>query len=757
MTVSSSVNKSGPYAGAGIAGPFTVGFRFLAASHLRVIKTSAAGVDTDLTLTTDYTVSGVGASSGSVTLTAPLLPGEKLTIVRDVPFTQEADYVANDPFPAESHEQALDLLTMQTQQLKERTDAALTLPERVTGVSTELPAPVGGNVIGWDEAGTALRNISPATLASIIAYSSRQVLVANGGAAFYTLASDPGVIANTQVAVNGVLQTPNVDYTLSGTTLTPTTPFPAGTGNVVIVYGQALPVGSVTPDQMPYDATAAYVASTLGGHTLGDPVDPHDFPWLAVGDGSADDAAKLNAALAYAASSGRRIVQLRNKTYRCTASILLNAQGLQLRGLGQLATTLLIDHTSGPGVNISQPYCQLSDLTVRASTTRANFTTGGTYDLATGLFGVQIYNNGGFMTQTRIDRVWSMSHPNNGFYMGGEGADSMFINCAAYSNRGHGYYFDGRTLLGGTASRCGLLSLIHCRATDNGGNAIHADDSAVPCYRMLFHNFETINNAWNTSIAGLVNAEIRVGGENQHFNQCAVSDQLGDTVTVTGQGRPRLAKSSGLSDGIYIGGNSRSITLTQQRFISTSRGVKTAASVSGLHLYVRGAYFTARRTAGGDSNQFFGFDIGSGYQCLDIEVEAGMPVNNMVITPTTGGRCKIGNVDGLVYGNSNGGILSRSGYVNATIASNSVNAQGNYINLLAPSATTLVAIVFAGGSNPLPPGEVIHFYNASGFTITLQNGTLAGYIRTKSGSNVTVPAGGRFSIVTDPSGNPYEL
>ena len=512
------------------------------------------------------------------------------------------------------------------------------------------------------------------------------------------------------------------------------------------------------PALIGYDGSLNYAAGTLGGHTGGDPVDPHDYPWLAKGDGTTDDAPAINAALAFAASSGRRIVQLRGKTYRVTAPILLNSSGLRLRGVGPTGTTLLIDHTSGPGVNISQPYCQLSDLTVRASTTRANFTTGGTYDLATGLFGVQIYNNGGFMTQTRIDRVWSMSHPNNGFYMGGEGADSMFINCAAYSNRGHGYYFDGRTLLGGTASRCGLLSLIHCRATDNGGNAIYADDTAVPCYRMLFHNFETINNAWNTSIAGLVNAEIRIGGENQHLNQCAVSDQLGDTVTVTGQGRPRLAKSSGLSDGIYIGGNSRSITLTQQRFISTSRGVKTAASVTALHLYVRGAYFTQRRTAGGDSNQFFGFDIGSGYQCLDIEVEAGMPVNNMVITPTTGGRCKIGNVDGLVYGNSNGGILSRTpGYVNATIASTSVNAQSVNVNLQTGAATNLVAIVFAGGSNPLPPGETMHFFNGSAFTVTLKHGTLAGYIRTKSGTDVTVPAGGRFSIVTDASGNPWEL
>lgn len=127
MTVSTTTAKSGPYSGSGTTGPFTVGFRFLENSHILVVK-NVAGVETNLVLDTDYTVTGAGASSGSVTLATALSTGQTLTIVRNVPTTQETDYVAGDSFPAESHERALDQLTMIAQQLKEEVDRSAKLP-----------------------------------------------------------------------------------------------------------------------------------------------------------------------------------------------------------------------------------------------------------------------------------------------------------------------------------------------------------------------------------------------------------------------------------------------------------------------------------------------------------------------------------------------------------------------------------------------------------------------------------------------------
>lgn len=155
MTVETSISKSGPYAGAGTTGPFTVNFRFLDASHLQVIRTDGTGEHV-LTLTTDYTVAGVGNPTGSVTLVAALPVGQTLTIIRNVPKTQEADYVQNSDFPAESHENALDKLTMIDQQTGERLDRAVVFPASDSSTAVaELPISSirANNLLGFDADG----------------------------------------------------------------------------------------------------------------------------------------------------------------------------------------------------------------------------------------------------------------------------------------------------------------------------------------------------------------------------------------------------------------------------------------------------------------------------------------------------------------------------------------------------------------------------------------------------------------------------
>lgn len=139
MTVETDISQSGPYAGAGTVGPFTVGFRFLDATHLRVIRTDNLGEHV-LVLNTDYTVLGVGDPTGSVTLLAVLPVGQTLTIVRKVPQTQETNYVQNDDFPAESHENALDKLTMIDQQQQNTLERSITTPVSDSqGLNKELP------------------------------------------------------------------------------------------------------------------------------------------------------------------------------------------------------------------------------------------------------------------------------------------------------------------------------------------------------------------------------------------------------------------------------------------------------------------------------------------------------------------------------------------------------------------------------------------------------------------------------------------
>ena len=127
MTVSTTTNRAS-YSGNGSTTAFAYGFKIFADADLTVIIRSSTGTETTKTLSTHYNVSGAGNSSGgNVTFTSGNVPasGETVVILRELTLTQGTDYVANDPFPAESHEDALDRLTMITQQLDEAVGRSL--------------------------------------------------------------------------------------------------------------------------------------------------------------------------------------------------------------------------------------------------------------------------------------------------------------------------------------------------------------------------------------------------------------------------------------------------------------------------------------------------------------------------------------------------------------------------------------------------------------------------------------------------------
>lgn len=155
MTVSTTSPRVS-YAGNGSTTVFTVPFYFLAAADLRVLKRTALGAESLLSLNTHYSVSGAGsAAGGSITLGTAPASGETVTIVRDPVIVQATDYLPNDPFPAESHERALDLLTMVGQRLDDRLDRALVLADSDTPGSGAYQA--GNNRI---------TNLAPARLSS---------------------------------------------------------------------------------------------------------------------------------------------------------------------------------------------------------------------------------------------------------------------------------------------------------------------------------------------------------------------------------------------------------------------------------------------------------------------------------------------------------------------------------------------------------------------------------------------------------------
>ena len=169
MTVSGTAARA-TYSGNGSTTAFVVPFYFLADAHLAVILRGADGVETTQTLNSDYTVTGAGsASGGSVTMSTAPASGETLAILREVPLTQETDYVENDPFPAETHERALDKLTMINQQQTEVLDRTFKVSE-VSETNPTLPVPSEGAFIGW--ANGQLANFSPTLSAETLTFGA---------------------------------------------------------------------------------------------------------------------------------------------------------------------------------------------------------------------------------------------------------------------------------------------------------------------------------------------------------------------------------------------------------------------------------------------------------------------------------------------------------------------------------------------------------------------------------------------------------
>ena len=124
MTVASTTQKA-VYDGNGVAESFPTTFVFLDQEHVQCLLVDGNGLETALTLNTDYTVAGGNGATGAVIFPkagsgyATLAAGEQLVIHRSVPLTQALDLVNYTDFDVELIERQLDLLTMVAQQQDE--------------------------------------------------------------------------------------------------------------------------------------------------------------------------------------------------------------------------------------------------------------------------------------------------------------------------------------------------------------------------------------------------------------------------------------------------------------------------------------------------------------------------------------------------------------------------------------------------------------------------------------------------------------
>ncbi len=268
MTVTATNRKAGPYPGNGVATSFPFSFKVFAKTDIAVVFANSSGVESTLVLDSDYSVTLNADQNttpgGSITYPisgSPMLSTQALAIVGGLGYGQTTALPSGGAYNASIVERALDRLTILVQQVLEIANRGVQLAfTTATNVSSRLPAPRAFSVLGWSSDGLSMTNYDPGTLGVSVSYANWRTKRFNGTGAqtAFVLDFDAGVASNCDVTVAGLGQTPDLNFSYDSPTKTITfltgAP-PAGTNNVVVRYGQALPQGSMTSAGIT-DATA---------------------------------------------------------------------------------------------------------------------------------------------------------------------------------------------------------------------------------------------------------------------------------------------------------------------------------------------------------------------------------------------------------------------------------------------------------------------------------------------------------------------
>lgn len=384
MAISSSTRKAGPFLGNGATTVFPFAFKVFTSADLRVVRTNALGIESDLVLDTDYTVTlnsdQDNDPGGSVTRATALPTGERLTITSGVEALQPLVLTNNGGFYPRVINDAFDKITIIAQQLIEQVGRSLKLPISSTASAT-LPDPVANRLIAWNSSATGFTNIDPSTLATVAAYADASIELFNGTGSQtnFTLAEDPGVLANLSVSVSGVVQVGGEDFTCTGTTLAFSTAPPSGS-RIQVRYTRALPpidlTGAVIATDLAATTGAGLVGTTRSGtaqaafNLLGAPpavlsekfyltneLTAAEITDIATQAGLIDVSAKLNALIATA--NGREVYLPQGGRVRCDSTIGLTTTssssfvpGLKLFGTGWDSTMLDSRVANGPAVKV---------------------------------------------------------------------------------------------------------------------------------------------------------------------------------------------------------------------------------------------------------------------------------------------------------------------------------------------------------------------------------------------------------------------
>lgn len=220
MAVNTTNIVSGPYPGNDVADTFNYGFTVITKDQLTVFETDADGVETTLTVDTDYTVSGVGTEGGdTVTRVAGALPTDYTWYIRSnyLP-TQLTSFTSQGAFYPQLHEKAMDKLTFLMQQVLDQLDRSMKISDSYTGdLPLTMENPDALKLLRWKSDLSGFENVDITDL--------------EGGT--YTVGTDPGDIPTNAIVADTTVSVTQDDYDRSPL-FVDGTDFTAGAGPHVI-------------------------------------------------------------------------------------------------------------------------------------------------------------------------------------------------------------------------------------------------------------------------------------------------------------------------------------------------------------------------------------------------------------------------------------------------------------------------------------------------------------------------------------------
>jgi hypothetical protein len=290
MTISNTTRTAGPFIGNGVTAAFPFAYKVFARSDVLVARTvTATGVETILTLDSDYTVSlnrDQNASPGGViTMTVPPPVGTTLAATSNISISQNLDLTNGGGFYPAVINDAFDRIVITIQQLAAKIGAgslnvgAAASIAQVLGFISDLAAATGAARIGGGSQSVAspeqlrtLSKLSPSKFASVSGYgdfyfdatdtvsadNGMSVIVAADGGRWKLTTGNPGPVLSATEGVpfvNGYrsMYSANLDVPLQNPG---NVRFWTGNYTLRVPAGANIPEGDVRHDHVAFNGRA---------------------------------------------------------------------------------------------------------------------------------------------------------------------------------------------------------------------------------------------------------------------------------------------------------------------------------------------------------------------------------------------------------------------------------------------------------------------------------------------------------------------